>query len=86
MSLYSLPKEILVQIIEKMERPVYILKVRTRGSNKHDACYKFIGPFYNEDEIGKYFEKDQSFILNHFKKHKRHSDAHYVYELDKLTL
>ena len=67
MSLHDLPKEMLVKIIEKMERPVYILKVRRRGSNRHDACDKFIGPFYNLEEIGKYF-KMQISSLNYFKK------------------
>ena len=85
MSLYDLPREMLVKIIEKMERPVYILKVRRIGSSKHHMCDKLIGPFYNLDEIGKYFKMDSSSLNYYFKKHKEFRDSDYIYELDKLT-
>ena len=89
MSLHDLPKEMLVKIIEKMERPMYILKVRGRGSNRHHAHDNFIGPFYNEDEIGEYFKKRfnlTSFNVNYFKKHKEERYENDIYELHKLTL
>ena len=86
MSLYDLSKEMLVKIIEKMERPVYILKVRRIGSNRYHACNKFIGPFYNLEEIGKYFKMDTSSLNYYFKKHNEFRDSDYIYELDKLIL
>ena len=89
MSLYDLQKEMLVKIIEKMERPMYILKVRRRGSSRHHAHDNFIGPFYNEDEIGEYFKKRfnlTSFDVNYFKKHNEHYSHDDIYELHKLTL
>ena len=89
MSLYDLPKEILVKIIEKMERPMYILKVRRRGSNRYNAHNDFIGPFYNENEIGEYFKKRFNisyFDINRFKKHKEYYSDDDIYELHKLTL
>jgi len=84
MSLTDLSKE-----IEKTERPMYILKVRRRGSNIHNNDYiDHIGPFYTIEEIAEYFKDKLNltyFDLNYFKKHKTYY-SNYVYELVKLTL
>jgi hypothetical protein len=76
----------LVKIIEKMDRPLYFLKVRRNGCNRQDAHDKFVGPFYNEDEVGKYFKNDPYFDLKYFKKHKSHRYLDCVYELDTFSL
>ena len=89
MSLYELPKEMLIKIIEKTERPTLFLKMRTLRCNKHDNNYiKFIGPFYSEEEIGEYFKSTfnlTSFNVNYFKKHQEHIQSGFIYELDKLS-
>lgn len=90
MSLYDLPKEMLIKIIEKIERPMYILKVRNRDSNRHYNSYiHYIGPFYSDDEIGEYFRNkcnNASFNVLRFKKHKSHYYLDCEYELHELTL
>lgn len=85
MSLYSLSKDMLIQIICKIERPKYILKVRGRNQNKHSDCDKFLGPFYTMEEIQEYFKMNPSDFLS-FKKHKEVYREQFIYELVILDI
>lgn len=84
MSLHSLSKDMLIQIICKIERPKYISKVRGRNQNKYEDCDKFIGPFYTMEEIQEYFKLNSSDFL-HFKKHRHLYRGEFIYELVVLN-
>jgi len=83
MSLYTLPKELLIEIIKKTERPKYIIKVLKVSDGIYDGIklkiIDVIGPFYTEEECFQYLEdKDNMYWCEYG------NNENYTYQISML--
>lgn len=83
MSLYTLPKELLIEIIKKIERPKYILKVLKVSGDKYFSKTKIkdvIGPFYTEEECFQYLEDKDNMYWSEY------GNDDYTYQISMLHI